>query len=373
MTTSTAFGVLDNQAIKFLAGFRGPCITIVVPSHHPGAQEGSRRALVHSLIRTAGERIVQDRLVADAADLLAPLEEIAQESGIDTGGAGFVMFRSPEVMARYHVPTSAWERPVEKVIIGDHFYLAPFVADALSLHEFFILGLSRKHLRLFRYRNGECQEQPIPGDVLTSLEAAGAFDQPDHRLETRSATGPSTGSMGGVHIGTQSDREALPEYVHHFFGSVDRGLKATLAGKPLLLMGVHEEIAAYRRVAKYAHILTPESLGNTEFWTASDIAKRATEACRAYSQEVAGKVLFEYQDMPGRGRTLSDVLAIARAADEGRVHRLCVRSGTEVPGPGGEDLINAALVETLRTEGEVFVVPQEKMSAANPIVAILRY
>src|SRR5436190_17412895 len=75
-----------------------------------------------------------------------------------TGGAGFVMFRSPEVMARYHVPTPSWERPVEKIVIGDHFYLAPFVAYASSLHEFFILGLSRKHLRLFRYRNGDCQE-----------------------------------------------------------------------------------------------------------------------------------------------------------------------------------------------------------------------
>jgi sporulation protein YlmC with PRC-barrel domain len=179
--------------------------------------------------------------------------------------------------------------------------------------------------------------------------------------------------MGGVHFGTQSDREALPEYLHHFFGSVDRGLKATLAGKPLLLMGVHEEIAAYRRVAKYAHILTPDYSGNTDFWTTSDIAARAAEACRAYSQELAAKVLAEYQEMAYRGRTLGDVQAIVRAASEGRVHRLCVRNATEVHGPGGEDLLNAGVAETLRAGGEVFTVPQEKMPAANPMVAILRY
>jgi hypothetical protein len=38
-----------------------------------------------------------------------------------------------------------------------------------------------------------------------------------------------------------------------------------------------------------------------------------------------------------------------------------------------EDLINAAVVETLRTGGEVFVLPQDKMPVTNPVAAILRY
>jgi hypothetical protein len=41
--------------------------------------------------------------------------------------------------------------------------------------------------------------------------------------------------------------------------------------------------------------------------------------------------------------------------------------------PGGQDLANAAVVETLRAGGEVFMVPQDKMPAADPIAAILRY
>ena len=98
MTTSTfsaTSGILDGPAMKFLAGCQGPCITIVVPPHHPGAQEGSRKTLVHGFVRTAAEQLKRGKMAGKAAELLAPLEEIAQESGVEAGGAGFAIFRSP--------------------------------------------------------------------------------------------------------------------------------------------------------------------------------------------------------------------------------------------------------------------------------------
>src|SRR6185295_7880013 len=237
MTTATltaTSGFLDSHAMKFLAGCHGPCITIVVPAHHPGAQEGSRKALVHGLVRTAAEQLTRGKLAGRAADLLAPLEEIAQESGVEAGGAGFAIFRSPEYTARYYLPDKPGTTTAEKIVIGDYFYLAPFVTDAFAAHEFFVLGLSIKHLRLFRCVNGECRELPLPAAVPVSLDASGGFDKPDRQLENRSASGPSTGAMKGVHVGTLSDPEAFPEYLHHFFGIVDRGLKPTLEGKPLV-------------------------------------------------------------------------------------------------------------------------------------------
>ena len=368
MTTNpvATSGILDNRAMKVLAGCHGPCITIVVPAHHPGAQEGSRRTLIHSLVRKAAEQAKHGKL---ADELLAPLEEIAREPGVEAGGAGFVIFRSSEYTATYALP----DRPVERIVTAAHFHLTPFVADAFAPNEFFVLGLSTKHLRLFRYGNGECQELPLPSGVPESLEAAGGFDAPDHQLENRSASGPSTGAMHGVHVGTLSDREAFPEYLHHFFEIADRGLKATLNGKFLLLMGVHEEAAAYRKVAKYPHIFTSDCLGNTEFFTLPDIATRAREASLKEYQVVAERVLAGYQEMPDRRRTLADVPTVLLAAAAGRVHRLCVRIGAESKGPDGEDQINAAVVETLRNGGEVFMLRQDKMPIAHPLAAILRY
>src|SRR2546423_4957789 len=150
MTPHTVSGILDSQALKFLAGCRGPCITVVVPAHHPGAQEGSRRALVHSLIRNCSEQVTRGKMAGSAAELLGPLEEIAEESGIQAGGSGFAIFRSPDARVRYDLPDRPRQKPLEKRVVADHFYLLPFADDALSLHEFFGLGLRKQHLRLFR-------------------------------------------------------------------------------------------------------------------------------------------------------------------------------------------------------------------------------
>jgi hypothetical protein len=324
---------------------------------------------MHSLFRAARERIARGELASRATELLEFLEEMAQEVRAEDGGAGFAIFRSPDYSGRYDLPN----RPLPKVVIADHFYLMPFVADAFLVQDFFVLVLSKKHLRLFRYVNWECQELPLPARVPPSLDVAGGFDQPDHDLANRSYAGPSNGTMQGVHFGTQSDREALPEYLHHFFGSVDRELYPTLGGKPLLLMGVHEDVSAYQRAARYPYVFASGCLGSTESLTLPDITARAAEACRAHYALGARRALAEYLEISDRSRTLADIPAVLRAAREGRVHRLCVRSGSEIAGPDGQDLVNAAVVETLRTDGEVFMMAPDTMPTAHPLAAVLRY
>jgi hypothetical protein len=367
-TLSGTHTTLDGSAVKLLAGSRGPCITVQIPGHHPGASEGSRHALFHDFVRTAGQQA--------PASLVKPLEEIADGPEFLGGGPAEAIFSSPDFIARYYVAG-----PLdEKLVVASHFHLTPFLVSAFAPPEFFILALGRKHLRFLKHSGGDCKELELPPGVPANLEAAGAFDRPDHDLENRSAAGPSMGAMRGVHFGTMSDHEAAPEYLAHFFGLVDRGLKPVLAGKPLLLMGVHEQIAAYRRVAKYGAILIPEVDGNAEYLPLAEIGARAADAAVKHYYSLGEHVLAEWREMPDRHRTLGDLHEVLEAAAGGRVHRLCVRGGTEVIGPlvatepaEREDLINAAVVETLRTGGEVFVLPQDKMPVTNPVAAILRY
>jgi len=375
---------LDAAAIKLLAECEGPCVTVLIPEHHPGAQAGSRKTLVRGMVQRAARQLVEGNLKAAAGPLLASLEGIAEEDETEAGGCGFAIFCSPRVLEVYDLPSwTTTNQPAEKLTIASHFDLAPLVERAFVPREFFILGISRKYLRLFRYRNEICQEVALPPKVPVSVEVAGAFDQPDHDLENRSSSGPSTGSMRGVHFGTMSDREAAGEYLGHFFGIVDQGLKETLAGGPLLLAGVHEEIAAYRRAAKYPHILESEIHGNIEFLAAEEIARHAADAAREHYRRAGQRVLAEYREMPGRSRTRDDPYDVLQAAAAGRVHRLCVREGIEIHGrmlpeldsahAVTEDLVNAAVVETLHHGGDVFMLPKDHLPASHPAAAILRY
>ena len=74
---------------------------------------------------------------------------------------------------------------------------------------------------------------------------------------------------------------------------------------------------------------------------------------------------------------------ILKAAAKGRVRCLFVAQEARTPASPaqsdadglypGEDLLNAAAVETLRTGGDVFTIPGDKLPGAVPIAAVLRY
>jgi hypothetical protein len=312
--------------------------------------------------------------------LLARLQEAAQRNP-DGGGRGFTMFCCPEFLERYETPG----RQTERLTFANRFYLKPFVEGAFAPQEFLILGLSRKHLRLVEFKWGHCRDLPLPKEVPENVEVAGAFDQPDHDLENRSAAGSFTGSMKAVRFGNSTD--ASIEYLHRFFTLVDRGLEKLRAGRPLLLMGVLEEIAAYRRATHESGIGSTHILGqvpgNIEFLALDEISALASRAALAHRHAQGEKVLAEWTGKPDRTHTLSGVNVVLKAASQGRIHQLVVRADAQKIGPlppdldpariKTEDLINAAIVETLRHRGEVFELPADRMSADQPLAAILRY
>ena len=362
---------MDTEALRFLAGCEGPFLTAVVPDHHPGSPAGSRRLILQHLIKTATELLAASPFKARAADLLAPLKELVQDPQATAGGPGFAIFCSPDTTMWYRVPGHA-----EKLVIASHPYLTPFLADAGTPSELFILGLGIKHLRLFRYKEGTCTEMALPEGVPGSLEEAGKGPEPN--FQNRSSVGSSAGNMHAMSFGTASDREKGGANLLHFFTLVDQGLKATVAGKPVLLLGVHEEIQAYRRAAKLGHLLEAGVDGGPEFLTTAQVAAYAREAARAEYQRTADAALAEFRELKERFRSLKDARAILRAAAQGRVHRLCVRKETQFPAAldadlTNQDLINAAAVETIRTNGEVFEVGQDRMAETEPLAAILRY
>jgi len=380
-TLGTVRQGIDVAALKELAARKGPCVTIFIPDHHPGAQAGSRRALVRDMIHRAEALLQHNKaLKAHAGDLLTPSAEFAESEAAASGGPGFAIFAAPRHCDIFQAPGIEGA----SVTVASHFALLPVVERVYTPQDFYVLGLSTKHLRLFRYRGGVCEDVPLPPQVPESVEAAGGFKAPDHDLENRSTAGVSTGSMKAVHFGTLSDREAANEYMRHFFGIAAHGLKETLKGAPLLLAGVHEEITMYRRVSRYAHILESEIAGNIESLTLQEIGRAAADAAREHYRKAGKKALAEFREMPDRARTLGgDPHQVLRAAAAGRVHTLCVREMSGVNGHmereldtthfGNEDLLNAVAVETIRHGGEVFTLAPGEMAASNPLAAILRY
>jgi hypothetical protein len=102
------------------------------------------------------------------------------------GGPGVTLFCAPGFTAAYETPGVH----ADAVTVGDHFDLLPLVAAAQTPRRFFVHGISKNKLRLFRYSDGSAAEIGLPASVPVSLEAAGAFDEPEHTMDSHSPAGP---------------------------------------------------------------------------------------------------------------------------------------------------------------------------------------
>jgi Bacterial archaeo-eukaryotic release factor family 3 len=376
-TAKSLMKTLDAEDLSQIARQKGPCVTIQIPDVRPGAASGSRLSYLKQLTHEAAQGLRNLHRSPHVEDLVHTLERLTGLLEKDQGGPGVAVLAAPGWEAIYQTPGASTER----FTIASRFHILPFLPTALAPQDFYILGISEKHVRLWRYSHGHCEEQPLPASVPPNLEAAGAFDQPDHDLENRSASGPSTGSMRRVRFGTSTDREAGGEYLHHFFALIHKGLKETLNGLPLLLVGVREELAAYRRAAKQARIFQSEWHANPQLCSLPEVQAHARDAALDEYHRAGQQALASLDEV--REKILGEPERTLAAAAEGRVRSVFVAQGARAPASPdqadaqglypGEDLLNAAAVETLRTSGEVFTIPGESLPGMVPIAAMLRY
>lgn len=369
--TATAFATLE-----------GPCITWIVPDRHPGAPEGTIDAEIRRLVQAAEDRAREatgtrwPSNIHDAAEMIR--EALAQDRGRpEHGGPGLAAYlsRSGFASVRLHGAT-------EHVSLGSHPYVLPLIVPAFGVRDLYVLNLNAKRVRLYEYANGACHEVELPAGVPISVEEAHHI-QPSPTGVNRTPAGNNLGKMSAIRFGTGGSRQSAGTRIERLCADLDHGLRPMLRQRPLLLMGVREEIAAYRRVSHYDWLLDSEVDGNWDTLGLPQIAQHAHRASLSEYRRMGEAVLAEAREMRDRKRASLDVREILHASAEGRVHRLCARADTEVMGglPQAihrtkmprENLVNAAVVEALKRNGEIHVLPQSAMPATEPLAAVLRY
>jgi len=348
--------IMDPAILSQLASHRGSAVTVLLPASHPGANDGSRHTLLESLFHGLTS--------LDAKKLRSRIEEVLTAHQMQGGGMGLAAVAGSGYLEVYRVPVEA-----AQFMQADHPFLLPLLPEVLAPREFFILSLGEKQLRLMQYAHGYATRVDLPDGMIESLEE---FRHPqehgDQNRENRSSAGSAPGAMGALRFGTLSEREDAHMHREHFFARADESL-APLVGKGrLLLMGLDEQVADFRRVAKHCALFAehlPHPAGRD--LPVREIAQEA-HACGQRDYRARGlQVLGQIREMSRRQLALEGNEAVLDAARAGRVHQLCV---PELATASSEEqtLWNAAAAETLNYKGEVFTV-----GAIQELAARLRY
>ena len=192
--------------------------------------------------------------------------------------------------------------------------------------------------------------------------------------------------MKGVSFGTNTDREREDEYLTHFFKEIDHGVNTLLRNDtaPLLLAGTEDEIAIYRRVSTHPRLLDEYVHGSPDGLSERELHRRAMDIAMRLCSLPLQRAIAEFQKQRDKGRVSLDPQTVIKSAWEGGVADLLLSHRAEfigrwneqtyqVESGPGEDLLNAAALQTVLHGGQAFGLEAEDMPEKHEVAAVLRF
>lgn len=376
--TAARKGFVAGERIKAMLRAPGSCVSIFLPGYAPGG--GSRPETVW--LRRALDEVRQElerhhTPEAEIQALLEPLEQRAGSEEMEKGhNHGVAWFASEAGLEEFDLP-----QPVGRgYAVGQQPFLLPLLGALTQPAEFYVLGLAKHDLKLFRCGEGECGEVPLPESVPTRIEEALAFDQPDHlrsnRTPAESIIGSAAGKLRTVRFGTGDEMETADQYLQQYLRQVNAQIQTMLAGKtaPVVLAGVGYEVNEFLRLAPGMDIVREGFIeGAWKDLTLGDIYSKGVAILRQRYDAAVKELTDRLKENPKRVEGSHDTL---KAAIEGRVWKLFVaESNPEVWLQQWREATeeNRIAVEVLNKGGEVFLAPAGDMPAGTSIAAMLRY
>lgn len=388
---------ITPSLLRDLAAHEAPlCVSLYMEMPAGGGQHDHIRIALKNAKAAADKRIADAGADADAiAAVKARLEALEYEDVVGGHDDRVAVFISPDltevVDARFD-ETSAH--------VGTRFRLSPLLTDLEQTPEHAILVASSDRACLYRSSGGTLEEQEVR-DMPASLSDLSRFTDaqekgnihgredsgvPGSYKGDQAASAGATGPQGvphhsiGGHDWHENKEHDLRSYANLLINSVQRHLSGT--NLPLVLAaderlhGMIRTNSEYPFVVEEGITLHPNSMDAEKLRrSAADCLHREVEKRR---DEAWDKVAMSL----GRGdREASDDDAdIVTAAAAGRVAHLFVRKGASLPGRfdrqslaaepdenGTDDLVDRAVVETLRNGGDVFPMQdrgETRMAAA---------
>jgi hypothetical protein len=386
-------GLLTRERFTELANYKdGITISLYFGTNPAGVEANEPFDIISfkSTLNTVEQMLLErDYNRGTIQNLLKPAHELIQdESFCKTMNQGLGIFIAEGFFKYIKMPVET----VQKVVLESTFYVTPLIPLLTSNEYFYLLVMSKQTVKLFKADAFGMQHVAV--ELPQGVEDVQGVAETDSTTFRRSESGrrgnPAAipGQSHGAGGGNPDGKERLATY----FEAVDDLLWDKVFNKenaPLVLAGVEYEIPIYKSVCDYHNVWDKALTGSREHQETKSLYKDARALMEPYFMQRTTKALEQFGNRSATELTSSIVNDVVPAAYYGRVAQLFVCKGEHVWGtfdemlselqihdsqqPESEDLIDNAVVRTLSTGGEVFLLDKEKMPVDGCLAALLRY
>lgn len=374
----------DKAELDILLNDReGPAVSLFLPvAAASGRGVQAETLALHNLRNQATAHLTARGLTtAQIVDLLAPVAAMTAANPLLWGDRrrGVAIFVTPSCCLVYRVPV----RLPALAVVDQHFYIRPLLPMIDGDESFYILALSQNTVRLFQGAAYQLTAVPLP-DTITSLVEALHSDEFERHLQLHT---PAL-AIGHGQGGTEDEAIVRPNRLRGFHAvaqAVTNRLSRTHA--PLLLAGSAADQGLYRQVNRYPHMLEQGIVGNYDQAPAQFLHNAAWPIVAPYFLGARNRAIARYHQLAGLGdgHTMTEIKNVVLAAVYHQVDTIFAPADMQIWGrfipeghqvvshkeaePGDEELVNLAVLYTLKNNGAAYLVGSE----AHTVAAILRF
>jgi hypothetical protein len=363
-----------------------PKVSLLMPVHRVGAEAEQNPIRFEGLLRRAEEELAaldagRDDIsaITDAARRLAKGSTFWRNQH-----RGLAIFATPEQLRWYRLPI-----PLEEAVVVDsEFHVAPLVEVARPVG-LYVLAVSRGGAQLYHTTVYVMEEVDLP-DAPSGLEEITQYYDPEKQLQfrpvARAGRGDLVAMFHGHGIGEGRDKELVLQYLRAIDRSVRRRLNSSAS---LLVVGPGEVPALYRQVSDHHAVLDRVLELNPDGVRVEELHARALEAAADLFRAPSESAVRRYEELAGTGKASNQIDDVVVAAAQGRIDTLIWEARQHVGGTfdaetskvethtsrlsGDVDLVNSAVVHTLRHGGTVVKALPEQEFGSGPVAAIYRF
>lgn len=277
------------------------------------------------------------------------------------------------------------ERPVEsQLFVGDNFIIKPLIRVFQSSGEYQILGLNRQKFKLFEGNRYGISEIILPEGTPTTIKEILGEELTSAHLSHGSYGGSGKGTMYHGHGGKKDE---LEKDIEKFFRQVDRFVFENYSKpsqRPLILIALGEYHAMFQSISHNNYLMEQGLREDYEAMDLNQMKSKTWEVIEPFYLKRTQALIELFETSRAQGKGTDDPVTIAKAASESRIGTLMVEAdrimegqfdpmtGGLVLSEGPKDVLDELALFVLEGNGEVVVLPKERMPSKQGMAAIFR-
>lgn len=369
----------------FQAG-KTPCISLYQPTHRHGPENQQDPIRFKNLLQQIEQSLLKEYDKKTTESLLSPFVKLESDWNFwQHTGEGLAVFATEGNCIIYRL-----QRPVrELAIVANSFHIKPLIRVFQSADRYHLLGISRKQFALYEGNRYGIEKVTLDPDIPTTIvEALG-----DQYTEKYYSAGSYSGLEGtAMFHGHGSKKEVIDIDTERFFRIIDREILEKYSrpmGIPLYLVTLSEYHTPFQQLSHNKYLQKEGLKLAYDSLSIEELRKRSWEMIEPIYLEKTNTLVKRFRNAHAKDEGSDDIVQVARAAFENRISHLLIEADRIYPGridqetgelvekdlihPEIDDILDDLAEMVYQNNGEVVVIPKERMPSKTGVAAIYRY